>query len=426
MTVVAVTLVAAVLVFAIVRPHGLPEIVVAGPAAAIALALGVVTPGQAWDEITELAPTVGFLAAILVLAHFIDALGVFSWVASVLTRSGGGDPRRLLTLVFAVAAVTTAVLSLDATVVLLTPVVIRAARALRMQVRPHAYATAHLSNSASTLLPVSNLTNLIAFSATGLTFIHFTAVMALPWLVTVAIELAVFLVFFRRDLADPVTEPVPSDTPPPEVPHSETPLSETPVQPAPVLALSVLAATLVGFALGGLVGIAPVWIAAAGAAVLAVPALRDGLTTPRRIVFAADLWFCAFVLALGVVVAGISAGPVGDWLGDRLPTEASLLGMLLTAGIAAVAANLLNNLPATLLLLAALGSGAPTGLVLALLIGVNLGPNLTYIGSLAMMLWRRVATDGGCRPELGTFTRLGLATTPLAIIAATTTLWLVL
>ncbi|RVW05579.1 SLC13 family permease [Rhodococcus xishaensis] len=411
MTVVAVMLVAAVLVFAIVRPRGLPEIVVAGPAAAIALAIGLVTPGQAWDEITELLPTVGFLAAILVLAHFVDALGVFTWVASVLTRTGGGNPRRLLTLVFVVAAVTTAVLSLDATVVLLTPVVIRAARALRMQVRPHAYATAHLSNSASTLLPVSNLTNLIAFSATGLTFIHFAAVMALPWLVTVAIELAVFLVFFRRDLADPIAEPVPS---------------EAPVQPAPILALSVLTATLVGFALGGLVGIAPGWIAAAGAAVLAVPALREGLTTPRRILFAADLWFCAFVLALGVVVAGLSAGPVGSWLGDRLPTEASLLGMLLTAGIAAVAANLLNNLPATLLLLAALGPGAPAGLVLALLIGVNLGPNLTYVGSLATMLWRRVATDGRCRPELGTFTRLGLATTPLAIVAATTTLWLVL
>ncbi len=411
MTIVAVLLVAAVLIFAVTRPRGLPEIVVAGPAALVALAVGVVTPSQAWDEITALAPTVGFLAAILVLAHLADAHGVFTWVAGVLTRTGGGHPRRLLALVFAVAAATTAVLSLDATVVLLTPVVIRAARALRVSVRPGAYATAHLSNSASTLLPVSNLTNLIAFSATGLTFVHFTAVMALPWLVTVVIEFAIFLVFFRRELTGP-DGPLPAAT--------------TAAEPAPVLALAVLAATLAGFALGGLVGVAPGWIAAAGAAVLAVPALRDGRTTPKRIVYAADVWFCAFVLALGVVVAGVAAGPIGEWIGERLPDDAGLVGMLATAAIAAVAATLLNNLPATLLLLAALGPGAPTGLVLALLIGVNLGPNLTYVGSLATMLWRRVAAAGGCRPELGTFTKLGLATTPLTIVAATTALWLVL
>lgn len=411
MTVVAVMLVAAVLLFAIVRPRGLPELVVAGPAAVVALAVGVVTPGQAREEIVALAPTVGFLAAILVLAHLADAHGVFGWVAAVLTRSGGRHPRRLLTLVFAVAAVTTAVLSLDATVVLLTPVVIRAARALRIPVRPHAYATAHLSNSASTLLPVSNLTNLIAFSATGLTFVHFAAVMAVPWLVTVAIELAVFLVFFRRDLSTPADAPA-------DPPQS--------TRPAPALALTVLAATLAGFALGGLVGVAPGWIAAAGAVVLAVPALRDGRTTARRLAYAADLWFCAFVLALGVVVAGVAAGPIGDWIAARLPGEAGLGGMLLMAAIAAVAANLLNNLPATLLLLSALGPDAPTGLVLALLIGVNLGPNLSYVGSLATMLWRRVAADGGCRPELGTFTRLGLATTPLTVLAATVAVWSVL
>lgn len=408
----AVALVAAVLVFAIVRPRGLPEIVVAGPAAVLAVAFGVVTPAQAWSEITAVAPTVGFLAAILVLAHLADAAGVFVWVAGILTRDAARSPGRLLAAVFAVAAVTTAVLSLDATVVLLTPVVIRAARSLGLPARPHAYATAHLSNSASTLLPVSNLTNLIAFSATGLTFVHFTAVMALPWVVTIALEWAVFRIFFRSDLATPNAADTP--TPPPEA------------GPAPVAALAVLAATLVGFTVGGLVGIAPGWVAAAGALVLAVPALRDGRTTPRRMLFAADLWFCAFVLALGVVVAGVASGPIGDWLGGLLPDDASLAGMLTVALVAAVAANLLNNLPATLLLLAALGPTAPAGLVLALLIGVNLGPNLTYVGSLATMLWRRVAAAAGCRPELGTFTKLGLATTPLTVVAATTALWLVL
>ena len=83
---------------------------------------------------------------------------------------------------FVTAAVTTAVLSLDATVVLLTPVVFATAARLDVRARPHVYACTHLANSASLLLPVSNLTNLLAFAASGLAFGHFAALMALPWL----------------------------------------------------------------------------------------------------------------------------------------------------------------------------------------------------------------------------------------------------
>ncbi|AOW94749.1 transporter [Rhodococcus sp. WMMA185] len=404
----AVALVAAVLVFAVVRPRRLPEIVAAAPAAAVVLAVGLVTPSQAWHEITEMAPTVGFLVAILVLAHLADAMGVFTWIAGLLRQQAQGEPKRLLTLVFGSAALTTAVLSLDATVVLLTPVVIATARSLHMDPRPHSYASAHLSNTASTLLPVSNLTNLIAFSATGLSFLHFATIMALPWIVSIVVELILFRLFFRRHLVPPDAEPTP---------HRET--------EAPTVALSIIAATLVGFAASGFVGVAPAWVAAVGATVLGTVALRQGRTNLGRIAYSADGWFCAFVLILGVVVAGVANGPIGDWIGARLPTDTTFLGLLLMAVVAAIAANLVNNLPATLLLLAALGTGAPTGLVLALLLGVNLGPNLTYIGSLAIMLWRRVAARAGSPADLRTFTLLALVTTPLTLLAAVTALWLV-
>ena len=406
MTVLAVALVAGVLVFAVVRPRRLPEIVAAAPAAVVVLATGLVTPSEAWDEVSEMAPTVGFLAAILVLAHLADAMGVFTWIAGRLRRGARGDPKRLLTLVFGAAALTTAVLSLDATVVLLTPAVIATARSLRMDPRPHSYATAHLSNTASTLLPVSNLTNLIAFSATGLTFLHFTAVMALPWAVAIVVELILFRVFFRRHLVRPEAEPEPKRDP-----------------PAPVVALSIIAATLLGFAVSGFVGVAPAWVAAAGAIVLGVVALRDGRTSLGRIVYSIDVWFCGFVLILGVVVAGVANGPIGEWIATRLPADTSFTALLTMAVVAAVAANLVNNLPATLLLLAALGPHAPTALVLAMLLGVNLGPNLTYVGSLAIMLWRRVAARAGSPADLRTFTILALVTTPLTLLAAVVALW---
>ena len=92
MTVLAVVLVAGVMAFAVVRPRGLPEIVAAAPAAVIALATGLVTWSQAKGAVVEMAPTVGFLAAILVLAHLADAMGVFAWIAGHLRRGSRADP----------------------------------------------------------------------------------------------------------------------------------------------------------------------------------------------------------------------------------------------------------------------------------------------------------------------------------------------
>lgn len=102
-------------------------------------------------------------------------------VQGAVARRCGRSPKTLLGGVFAVAAVVTAALSLDATVVLLTPVVFATTARLGAQPRPHVFATAHLANSASLLLPVSNLTNLLAFTASGLPFTRFAALMTLPW-----------------------------------------------------------------------------------------------------------------------------------------------------------------------------------------------------------------------------------------------------
>ncbi len=403
MTLLPILLVALVLVFAIVRPRGLPEIVIAGPAAVIVLLTGVVTLDEAREELTSMAPTVVFLVAVLVLAHAADALGVFRWVSQILQQKSLADPHRLLIYVFGAAALTTAVLSLDATVVLLTPAVIAAARSIGASTRPHSYASAHLSNSASTLLPVSNLTNLIAFAATGLTFLHFTALMALPWVVTIAVEYLIFRLFFRSELArgDSAEPPVAARS-----------------APAPILPLTVIGMTLLGFAVSGFFGIEPAWIAVVGASVLGAIALARHRTTAAKMLYAADLWFCAFVLVLGIIVAGVANGPVGEWIAQILPGDTSYGSLLFVAAVAAVASNLVNNLPATLLMIAALGTAAPPALVLAMLIGVNLGPNLTYVGSLATMLWRRVATSAGAPPTLATFTLLGVITTPLTLLAA--------
>ena len=153
----------------------------------------------------------------LVLAKLCDDEGLFEY-------GGCGDragPRRVgrpAAARFVIASLITAVLSLDAAVVLLTPVVLAAVRRLRTPVRPYAYATAHLANGASLLLPVSNLTNLLAFHTANISFARFTLLMALPWLGAIATLYVVFRRFFAADLR---VQPDPEQLgPPPRPPVS--------------------------------------------------------------------------------------------------------------------------------------------------------------------------------------------------------------
>lgn len=186
----------------------------------------------------------------------------------------------------------------------------------------------------------------------------------------------------------------------------------------PRYALVVLGVTLAGFAVAGPLGVHPAWVALGGAVALAVRQKQRGWTLVRK----ANPGFCLFVLALGVVVLAVSRGGFGTVVGHVAPHRADLPGLLLMAGLAAVLANVLNNLPATLMLLP-LTAHSP-GLVLAVLLGANIGPNLTYVGSLATLLWRRILHLRGHPPVTREFLRLGGLTVPACLIAGVTTLWL--
>ena len=329
--VIAACLLAGSLLFAVMRPRGLSELVVAGPAAVLVVVLGIVPLDDAWHTLREIGPTIGFLAAILVFGHLCDEAGVFAYLGAVAARASAGNARRLLVRVVVLAAVVTAILTLDATVVLLTPVVLIMARQSALPVRPHAYACTRLANSASLLLPVSNLTNLLAFGASGLSFTRFAALMALPWLLVCVGEWVVLRTWFRRDLE--TSGSVVTDVP-----------------PSPRYAFGVLAATVFLIVLTFTFHIAPAWAAIVGCVALLVPRVGRRDVHPMRIVAEASPGFCLFVLALAVVVDGVTRNGLGDTLERLLPSGTSFWALLGVAAIAAVLANVVNNLPATLAL----------------------------------------------------------------------------
>jgi arsenical pump membrane protein len=391
---------------AVVRPPWLPEAIAAAAGAALLVAVGASSVSAARHALIDLAPTIGFLAALLLVAEGCRREGLFEAIGAFMARRARGRPRRLLALVFGVATAVTAVLSLDATVVLLTPIVFATAARVRTAPKPHVYACSHLANSASLLLPVSNLTNLLAFQASRLSFTRFAALMALPTVAAVAIEWLVLSRFFAGEL----------DRPRPQRPPAVDD------RPLPRTALVVLGLTMAGFGMSSVVGLPPVWVAAAGAAAITVPALIADRTGPATLLRAAEPGFLVFVLGLGVIVACAGDHGLGDAVRAVVPGGASLSALLLVAAIAAVLANLVNNLPAILILLPVLAAAGPAP-VLAALIGVNVGPNLTYVGSLATLLWRRVLQREDSDVRLGEFVRLGALTVPTALIASTLLLW---
>ena len=179
----ALVVLALSLAAAVTGPRWAPDWAVAVGGALILVVLGVISFSGARHALASFGPTIGFLAALLLLGDACRRSGLFEALGSTMAIASRGRPTRLLALVFAAAAGTTAVLSLDATVVLLTPIVFVTAAGLRVNSRPHVYACSHLANTASLLLPVSNLTNLLAFHASHLSFTRFAALMALILLV---------------------------------------------------------------------------------------------------------------------------------------------------------------------------------------------------------------------------------------------------
>jgi arsenical pump membrane protein len=330
-------------------------------------------------ELVELAARVGpvlvFLLAITVVAEISDRAGVFDVAGHWAARAGRHRTLSLWLLFVLVAVSCTVVLSLDTTAVLLTPVGLAVARQLNLSPVPFALSTLWLANTASLLLPVSNLTNLLAlhrFEQLGLGHAGYVRLAALPALGAVLGTVVVLFLLHRRELTGRYLPEAPPE------PHDRALLRAS---GGVCLAVGPLFA----------IGAEPAVVATAAAAVLLVttwrraPHLLRGLAVPWRMALVLAVLFVGVDLALRHGLQGWLEGFAGGG------TDAADLARL--AGLGALAANGANNLPAYLAL-ESVASTEPDRLM-ALLVGVNVGPLVTPWASLATLLWtQRCRTTG--------------------------------
>jgi arsenical pump membrane protein len=354
-----------------------------------------------------------FLIGMMVLAELARVQGLFDWLAARAALLARGSATRLFALVYGVGVVVTVFLSNDATAVVLTPAVAAVTRAAKVQQPlPYLYICAFVANAASFVLPISNPANLVVYGADLPPLLKWIPAFALPSVLSIAITFGVLRWRQRGALRQSLAEDV-------RVP----PLSRAGKAAAAgivVTSLLLMTASGLGYRLG-LPTCAAGIVTLSGVSIM----LRS---SPWPYLRAVSWGVIALVAFLFVLVEVLDRWGVIRTVGAFLHahTERSMAFTAVASGAAvAVVSNVINNLPAglmagTLVHAAALGSRMAG----VLLIGVDLGPNLSVSGSLATLLWLAALRREGIRANAWDFFKVGLWVMPPALLGALAGLWI--
>jgi arsenical pump membrane protein len=366
----------------------------------IFLVTGVLPWSSAGTTMTRIAPILLFLFAVIILAELTAQAQFFDVVAARIAIIGRGSYAALFGLTFAFATITTIFLNLDTTAVLLTPVMLATAARARIAPMPMAMTTVWLANTASLLLPVSNLTNLLAANRVGLPVLSFAERMALPQVAALIATAACLWLFYWR----PGLRPSGGYVPPAPVVPSHRRLFQA----------AALACGL--FVIGVLAGVTLPVVSISCAAILVVAfafgareQLRWRLIPWRLLVFLSGLF---------LVVETVSEHGLGTVLRALIGTDGGAEGVWRAAGTSAALSNLINNLPAYLAGEAVIPPGHGDHL-LGLLLGSNIGPLILPWASLATLLWQERCRAAGVPVNWRRFVLTGLVTTVVVLAAAT-------
>ena len=398
-------LIAAAAVFGILfRPWGLPEAVWAVSGAALLVLGSLLSWHQGWLAVRQGTNVYLFLTGMMLLSELARAEGLFDWAAAHAARAARGSPRRLFALIYAVGIVVTAFLSNDATAVVLTPAVYAATRQARTEPLPYLLICAFVANAASFVLPIANPANLVVYAS------HLPVLGQWLWrftLPSVAAIVATYLVLRA-------TQRTALDT------------TFTSHVPVPKLARGAKLAAC-GIALTAAVML---WASATGRP-LGLPTFAAGaLTTcaavlldrrrPWHLIKGVSWGVLPLVAGLFVLVAGLDRTglltAMGGVLG-RMTARSGHLAVLAAGSAIALACNVMNNLPAALIA-RVMGAGHGASLRDAMVIGVDLGPNLSVTGSLATILWLVALRREKVHIDARKFLKVGVLVMPPALVLA--------
>ncbi len=407
----------ATLILVIWQPRGLGIGWSASAGALVALLTGVIHPSDipvVWNIVWN---ATGAFVAVIIISLLLDKAGFFEWAALHVARWGRGNGRRLFILLVLLGAAVAALFANDGAALILTPIVIAMLVALRFSARAtlaFVMAAGFIADTASLPLVVSNLVNIVSADYFGITFARYAAVMVPVNLVSVAATLAALVWFFRKD--------IPADY---DLAQLKRPIDAIHDRATFVTGWWVLALLLVGFFWLDDAGVPISAVAAVGAVLLLLVAARGHRISTREVLRGAPWQVVVFSLGMYLVVYGLRNAGLLEHLTALLERCAGygVWGAALGTGfITAVLSSIMNNMPTVLVGALAIDATATTGvvreaMVYANVIGADLGPKLTPIGSLATLLWLHVLAAKDIRVSWGYYFRVGVVLTlPILLV----------
>ena len=407
----------ATLTFVIWQPRGLGIGWSAAAGAVLALLAGVIHVADipvVWHIVWN---ATGAFVAVIIISLLLDKAGFFEWAALHVARWGGGNGRRLFVMLVLLGAAVAALFANDGAALILTPIVIAMLGALRFSPRAtlaFVMAAGFIADTASLPLVVSNLVNIVSADYFRIGFARYAAVMVPVNLVSVAATLAALVWFFRKD--------IPADYDLAQLKRPEDAINDSATF---VTGWWVLAMLLAGFFGLDKVGIPISAMAAVGAVILLAVAARGHRISTREVLSGAPWQVVVFSLGMYLVVYGLRNAGLTAYLTTVLDrcAEHGIWGAALGTGImTAILSSVMNNMPTVLVGALAIDASSAQGvvreaMVYANVIGADLGPKITPIGSLATLLWLHVLSTKNIQISWGYYFRTGiLLTLPILLV----------
>jgi len=410
--ILAIVIFAITLVLILLRPKPLNEGTAAALGAIAILAAGVVSPADAFDVLKATDNILLFFLGLMVISTVTDQAGFFRWCAQKAVGLAKGSARRLLLVVFSLGVLITAFFSNDATALILTPIVFVLVTRFKLRPLPYVFACAFIANTASMLLPVSNPVNLLAVDRFGITLGEYLKFTLLPSLVAITINIGLFMYIFRNDIAGSFRDEQP----------------EPPVRIDAFFGFAcvVLGLTAAGYVLASVYGKPVSWPAMGGAAGLLAGGFAFRRLKPRSVASGISWSIFIFIVGLALLVKGLENEGGTRAIGEAVANVSSvgtLWAVLAISFGTAIGANLINNWSMTMISVSSLASISTAlafdrSLIYASVLGADLGPNITILGSLSSMLWLVLLRQRGLDIRQTQYIKLGLVVMPLTLITS--------